>query len=474
MCMMSLSTLSPELLLFIIATISEQDLCHLVQVNRFLYEVLLPDLYRRHIKNSEKNQVGLFRAAASGNEQGTLNFLRYGANVNAFIRAYSLEEIKPWCAFSTPINIAAGVGNDTIVQMLRDHGAEIDGVQCRVPGSWFSGGQNGFTQPPILDALLSGHESTARLLLEMGSKIQGLRMYQGGLVNPAVKIGNIAMMKLLAEFGADFNSPPCQAIPLSQVADSRKTSPDTIQFLFDHGADITLVDDGTGSFLKAVIKRGNIATARLLLEHGATCPPDILKSVIASSTLDTIGLLVDYGARLDTVLFQEAIKARRTDVIQLLIDNGLDVNAILDSKGSTALHFAVRIAQQLHKSSLRRRPERYTGCMDCGEDLFDEEAKVLVRQIDTTSKLNISPPCYLPKRKREGNSEIDLLRSLIDAGADLSAVDGEGRTPLDLACMGPPLILQQLLVDNGANLEGGELSDNPIPDKVEPHHGSPS
>ncbi|KAJ5710569.1 ankyrin repeat-containing protein [Penicillium malachiteum] len=347
---MSLPTLSPELLLFIIAEISEEDLCHLIQVNRSLYDVLLPDLYRRHINNTEKNQVGLFRAVASGNEQGTLNFLRYGANVNAFLRAHSLKEINPWCAVSTPINIAAGVGNDKIVQILRDHGAEIDGVKHRVHASgWFYGGPSDFTQPPVLDAVLSGHESTARLLLEMGSRIQGLRMYQSGLVNLAVKTGNIAMMKLLAEFGADFNSPSCQAIPLSQVADSRKTSPETIQFLFDHGADINLVDDKTGSFLERVIERGNIATAQVLLEHGARCSPDILKRTIVSPTLETIRLLVKYGARLDTGLFETAIKARRADVVQLLIDNSLDVNAILDSKGSTALHFAVQLTPRLKK-----------------------------------------------------------------------------------------------------------------------------
>ncbi|KAJ5737054.1 ankyrin repeat-containing domain protein [Penicillium malachiteum] len=295
-------------------------------------------------------------------------------------------------------------------------------------------------------------------------------MYQAGLVNLAVKTGNIAMMKLLAEFGADFNSPPCQAIPLSQVADSRETSSDTIQFLFDHGADITLVDDNAGNFLKGVIKRGNIGTARLLLEHGATCPPDILKSVIASSTLDTIDLLVKYGARLDTVLFKTAIKARRTDVIQLLIDNGLDVNAILDSKGSTALHFAVEIIRRLQNRG--PRPRKRTGCGHCGDDPFDED-EVLVRRIETTPQLNISPPCSIPKKDK--NNELNLLRclmmTLIDAGADINAVDGEGRTPLDWACMGAPLTVQQLLVDNGANLEGGELSGDPIPDN-ELHHGS--
>ena len=86
--------------------------------------------------------------------------------------------------------------------------------------------------------------------------------------------------------------------------------------------------------------------------------------------------------------------------------------------------------------------------MDFGQDPMKDDG-VLVRRLYGITRLNISPPCSI--RKRNEDSELDLVRCLIDAGADINAVDGEGRTPLDWAYKGAPLSVQQLLVDNGAN-----------------------
>ncbi|KAJ6020528.1 ankyrin repeat-containing domain protein [Penicillium herquei] len=428
-------TLPPELLLLIAATTSERDLFSLIQVNSLLYNLFLPELYQHHIQKSKdrvhksKEQVGLFRAVAAGNERGTLHFLRYGANVNATTGSHSLDEPVPWYYPFTPLNVAANIGNDTLVKILLDHGAEINGVHPDdMPWTTHTGVS--FTQPPVLDALLSGHVSTVGILLEWGSPLESPCIYQGGLVNWALRTAQIAMLELLVEFGADFNIPLYDnTLPLLQGATTSNISTDLVRFLLDHGADITLVDDENGKLLNRVIKFGNIDTARLLLERGASCPPNILDSVISGCTFETIGLLAEYGIHLHDVKIKRVIIVGRLDILQLFIDEGRDVN-VRDSRGGTALHYAVELSQWL-QSTLR------------GPIHSQRPLDALVRQVEITPQLNVSARCSI--WREYDNVAIKILHCLIKAGADINAVDGRGRTPLDVACKRAPLIVQQLL-----------------------------
>ncbi|KAJ5724184.1 ankyrin repeat-containing domain protein [Penicillium malachiteum] len=453
----SLITLPPELLLLIAAATPEGDHFSLLQVSHFLYDLLLPNLYRRHIHKSEnkaiksQDQVGLFRAVAAGNERGTLHFLRYGANVNAITSRHTVDEPITWHYPFTPLNLAAVMGNDTMLKILRDHGAEINGVHPENL-AWTKRTGVNFTQPPILDALLSGHVSIARLLLEWGSPIESPRIHHGGLINWALAKAQTEMLELLVEFGLDFNVAVSEnPLPLRQVATASHISTDVVRCLLDHGADITLVDDESGGLLREVISYGNIDTARLLLERGAKHPPEILKYAIIACTFETIGLLAEYGIRLHDINLMHVINAGRLDILQLLIEEGYDVNKRYFG-GVTVLHHAVKFSKYFLSTqrgmlpNIRRRsPEQ-----------------ILLRQIETAPQRNVSPRCSV--WGYFDNVVIETLHCLIKAGADINAVDEKGRTPMDVACKRAPLVVQQLLVDNGADWKGGELPGDLIYD----------
>ncbi|KAJ5703404.1 ankyrin repeat-containing domain protein [Penicillium malachiteum] len=456
----SLITLPPELLLLIAAATPEGDHFSLLQVNHLLYDLLLPSLYRRHIHKSKdkaiksKDQVGLFRAVAAGNERGTLHFLRYGANVNSVTGPYTINEPRPWYHPLTPLNIAANMGNDTLLKILRDHGAEINGVH---PNNlaWTKRTGVYFTQPPVLDALLSEHVSTARLLLEWGSLIESPRIYHGGLVNWALEKAQIEMLELLVEFGLDFNVAVFEKpLPLFQVATASHISTDVVRCLLDHGADITLVDDEHGKLLRGVIKHGNIDTARLLLERGAKHPPKILDYAIIACTFETIDLLAEYGIRLHDINLMQVINAGRLDILQLLIEEGYDLNKRYFG-GNTALHHAVHFSKYFLSTQRGMAPHiRHR-----------HPVRVLLRQVEMAPQLNVSARCSV--WGYFDHAAIEILLCLIKGGADINAVDGKGRTPMDVACKWAPLVVQQLLVDNGADWKGGELPGDPIYDSPE-------
>ncbi|RDK42485.1 hypothetical protein M752DRAFT_300744 [Aspergillus phoenicis ATCC 13157] len=201
---MSLLALPTELLQQVAALLPDGHLSSLLQVNLHLYDVLLPCLYQRRHKSRDFARswpAGFMRAIATGNGQGTQNFLHYGADVNLVCSHHFLHQakvrIKPWFDLQMPLNVAANIGNDALVMMLLDQGAEINGVKHH----------DGFscrrTQPAIMNALLSGHIGTVWLLIEHGGDIQGRHTEGGRLVIYAVDTGKLTMLQLVKECGVD-------------------------------------------------------------------------------------------------------------------------------------------------------------------------------------------------------------------------------------------------------------------------------
>lgn len=404
-------------------------------MNRHLYEVLLPGLYQRRDESEDFTRnwpASFMRSIVTGNVQGTQNFLRYGADVNVVCSYRLLRRakvpIKPWSKLQTPLNVAANIGNDTLVLMLLDYGAKINGVHDQ---NWFF---RKLTQPPIMDALLSGHLSTVRLLLEHGSDIQSSYIKAGQLVWYAVDTGQLKMLQLLKEFGADLGIARDGVYPLHKAAESREISTDIVRFLLDNGATFTDSDHGLGGFIMNVLDMGTIDTARLLLEHGEVFPQNKLYWAILCGSPDFILLLIEYGHKPDIEWLKEAIWSLRLDLLQLLVESiGFGLR---DARGSTILHHAVERCRYKHFG-------RGTAYVTWGLTAPTS----LLRRTEIIGPQTVSPPCTI-----QGNSKYtaeDVLRYLIQIGAEVNAADNEGRTPLDLARKYAPNV-EQMLIDSGA------------------------
>jgi ankyrin repeat protein len=431
---MSLLELPTELLFLITAELeSDEDLSRLLRVNHRLYSLVLPLLYQRHLQVGILKE-GFFKSIVTGNERAVKHFLHWGADVNHVIGNVSLRlvkvPIKPWFDMQTPLNVAANVGNDALVSLLLDHGAEIHGVATNRT-------RYGKTQPAAVDALLSGHQSTVRLLLERGARLQGPDMQYGGLVNCALYSGQISMFKLLIEFGVDLNAPINNRYPLFSAVCYKGLSTAVIEFLLDHGADIVLVDDGNGGLLKEVIPSGAIDTARLLLERGASCPVDVLNSAINSCTLDTIRLLVEHGAQPDYESLMHVVRSARCDILELFIAHGVDLN-MRNPRGSTVLHSAVCMCTF---PGPRRSMGRTSHCMKT------VATHGLVNRVVLTPQ-HVGASCWQGNQRDAGE---DIVRCLIRGGADVNAMDGKRETPLYLAWKYAPPAVQQMLLDAGAD-----------------------
>lgn len=433
---MSLSKLPTELLELIATNLSNEPLSRLLQVNSRLYNTLLPYLYQRQDKMYNW-PASFMRAVATGNERGTQNFLYYGADVNIIRNYLVLHALKvpvsPWFDLQTPLNVAASNGNDAVVMMLLDHGAEINGV---VQEDW--GCRKRRTQPAVVDALLSGHESTVRILLERGSDIQGPHIEAGGLVSCAVETGQLAMLKLLTEFGAEMNIPHNGVYPLWRAVCSKRLSTDIARFLLDHGAEIAPIDEGHKRIMEQVVESGTVDTARLLLERGAIYPQDSFPYAVAYSSVDCIRLLIEYLIKPGIESLTRAIKDQRLEMVQVLLEEGFNLNT-RDSRGYTVLHYAVT------QCGFEWPTARLTGPI-----CILPARRQLVRDMKVIPTQNVSSPCRIHKIQRDNAEKI--LHYLIDKGADVNAMDGRGQTPLNLAQRYAPAA-KQILLANGAVLE---------------------
>ena len=465
---MALLDLPTELILLILPFLSETELAHLLQVHRSLYAIVLPHLYKRHLQATKTNNEGqasangFFWCIARGNIAAVQHFLNYGADVNASFTAASIRqanirpsEFVPWHVMQTPLNIAANMGNVALVSLLLSHGASVDGSPKQ--------GARLIVQPAVVDALLSGHESTLRLLLQHNSPLHDPCMERGGLVNCAVARGHMSLLKILVnEFGADLNVIWQEGVyPLNRaVSSSGARAAEIVRFMLDNGAHIRLANRGGSDdtaaghrLLNQAIRHGTIDTLRLLLDRGVVNPAiqpldnNIFRTwIIERCTAEAVRLLHEHGyfsaldiSQDDTLMI--AVRARRGDILQLFIDRGaVDLNAKLTRGGSTLLHTAVvrckpvgeAQARSMIRCSFRGRGSPPLASSD-----------MLVRKIEPDLDSQVVASRCMSEKVEKCTPE-EIVRCLICGGADVNALDARGLSPLDLAEKCSPAVWQML------------------------------
>jgi ankyrin repeat protein len=222
----------------------------------------------------------------------------------------------------TPLLFAARDGRSREAALLLEAGADVE-----------LGEANDIR--PLLMALLNNQLDAARLLLAHGADVNASDFWGRSPLFAAVEYRNLdmnnrdqdspttndvdrepllAMIRELVEHGADVN------------AQTREVPPSR-RWLYSLG-DVSWVDfTGQTPFLRAALS-GDVATMRLLLEHGAD--PNL------ATPAGTTPLMAAAGV--NWVVAQTYTESPRSqlDAVQLCLDHGADVNAA-NSMGLTAL-----------------------------------------------------------------------------------------------------------------------------------------
>ncbi|THZ18728.1 purine and uridine phosphorylase, partial [Aureobasidium pullulans] len=372
---------------------------------------------------------------------------------------------------STPLALAAESGHGDVVQYLLDKHANVN----LTPENW----SNTVPTPngtALRSAAANGHIAIAANLLKHGAHINALGRLGTALASAADLSGNIEMVRMLLDNGAEVESQDGQGRTALQVAASNGSC-DIMAELLERRADINA--RGTdGSALAQAAKGGHIAAVEMLLERGAdinargTDGTALTQAAMGGHTA-AVEMLLERGAKLDIeegmalTALQVAAFYGHKDVVQRLLISKADVNA--SCSGGSVLSLAIAYCEE-DALEFVSYPEYFDeplnmGMMNVGRyhprsrngvvDSFVTMLCSVDASATWTKQLSETVALAVEKNRKE------IVQLLLENGANINGSDScVSPTPLQMAILGGNTSMIEILLDAGADLQvPGEYLD---------------
>ena len=366
----------------------------------------------------------------------------------------------------TPLHFAAIYGHTGISQYLLDNGADTKAQDI-----------SGAT--PLHEAVRYGNAEIARELLEKGANVNGqdsLGKTPLLLLVPQEKQKEI--YSLLLSSGANVNHKDMYGDTILHVASMSKIPPETLLLFTEAGADINIRNKKGLTPIATSIEHGQAAQVNFFASNGADIhaedarkntpltsvlyrKDDMYKSLVIkqnASSVDSEG---------NTPLLVALKKGAAFDKIQYIADLDANVNA-RNRNGESALFVAVQKNNR-----------------EAGELLLSRNADIFAANTQNISPLRLSlesqngsqewlvNSATIRARDGSGNSVLhyasewnlpnSVMSFLIQKGADINAVNGNGETPLFSAAKADNPDSIDLLVKSGASLNARDnLGSSPL------------
>lgn len=226
--------------------------------------------------------------------------------------------------------------------------------------------------------------------------------------------GNIELVRCLIEAGADVNGGNSEEqntrLPLDIAIEECNT--ELVSLLLDAGARVKWPDRSPFQPLISAAYMGESEIMELLLSAGAE-----VNATDNSGSTALLEALYDEDIPLDTVL----------DIVETLLDAGADVNsAIIDTDGGSSSFRGLTVLERA---------------------VFRGSISITTILLDIGAKLTEATLYYAA----ESNNE-ELVRILLDAGADVNGRARYGHTALKAAATNQNIELTKVLLKRGANV----------------------
>jgi ankyrin repeat protein len=266
----------------------------------------------------------------------------------------------------------------------------------------------------------------------------------------AIRNNDLTRLSALAGEGADVNAKDGHGeTPLMYAA--FVGSLDAMKFLIEKGADVNAQNSFGSTAL--IWSATDLAKVRLLTDHGANVNlaskkgrTALLVAAMSDHSADIVKLLMAKGADLKAVDFLKTTPLRAaalgsdTETIRMLIDAGVDVNAA-DLPGITPLMMAAGWSGNLRAVQMLLAKGANVNAVS--RPVMGLPVKNGASEFGSLTALIMAAPFGPP----------ELIRTLLDAGADVNARDVRGMTPLMLAVatdhQSPAII--RMLLEHGAD-----------------------
>jgi ankyrin repeat protein/L-ascorbate metabolism protein UlaG (beta-lactamase superfamily) len=363
-----------------------------------------------------------------------------------------LESRNEWGA--TPLIAAAFSGQFDVLVFLHSQGADLGAAHER-------GGT------ALHFASLYGHTDIVKFLVDAGADVS-IRDDEGfAPVNYACYKGRLEMIEMLGSKGASLKHEGEAGISSFHSA-AYGGQAEVVHFLADKGYDPNAGLDQHGHIaLMAAAYNRDPKVAQALIERGADVDATnddgitALHRAALFSADEVAALLIDAGAEVDvrdssgeTPLITAAYGSPKT--VALLISRGADPN-VIDKNGVTALVAGIRSGEKEVVDLLLASgadPEAGGATLPlyaaAREGRVDFVSALLAAGADRDVSNNRSgwTPLHISAIKGYG----EIVRLLIDAGANVNLEDLEGNTPLLLASKYENRGVAKLLIAGGGRV----------------------
>ncbi len=357
----------------------------------------------------------------------------------------------------TPLHEAATIGSAAVVSALLRAGAKPDAAY-------------GEGETALMLAARSGNLDSVKLLLEANADVNAAEKFRGqtalmlaanenhaAVVKALLAAGALpntrsveyTFQKLTGGAGGIIHDRPQGGITALMLA-ARQGALEAGTALVAGGADLTLEEPQYGfTAMQTAIFNGHYAFAKMLIEKGAPVNDGSLYIVIEMRNL------AKYTNRPNPPETENGVG--HLDVLKLLVEKGADVNArytktvpprqaqgnINVAPGSTALYRAVR---SIDLASVKL--------------LVDAGANPSLALTDGSTPLMAAAGLGAPRGGDEEvteagdrNDPVDVMKVLVDKGADVNAANDAGMTPMHYAVQRGVDRIIEYLASKGARFD---------------------
>ncbi|KAH9055793.1 ankyrin repeat-containing domain protein [Lactarius deliciosus] len=321
---------------------------------------------------------------------------------------------------ATPLHLASRHWRFEISRLLLEHGANANARDARGRSLLHELSQN---DPYIPREWPSGVKlqyvlSIAKLLLEYGVDVNALDKDHATPLHFASSYGMLELARLLLDHGAKVNAENALGqTPLHLVSQSESffdEDPNIARLLLKLGTDVNARDKDQATSLHFACSHGNFETALVLLDHGAEVNA---QDVDRQTPLHRVSL---------------AFNNTNPSIAQLMLERGADVNA-RDKDQATPLHLAC-----------------YMSRFETAQVLLAHGAKADTQNADGQTPLHqISQILLAVTDDQEASGSVRLL---LECGVGINALDNHQETPLHVACSKGIFKIAQVLIDHGADV----------------------
>ncbi len=336
----------------------------------------------------------------------------------------------------TPLSLAAEEGATEIMQILLGPGPEAgtsaDGEDKEAASAPSIGSGALFT------AIENGNVALVRLLVEAGADVNAAEGFGGNTpLHEAVEQGDAEIVKILVAAGADVEAEGfMRRTPLSLAAEEGAT--EIMQILLGPGPEADTSADGEDKEAASVPSMGSEA----------------LFTAIENDDVEMVRVLVEAGADVNAAEgfggntpLHEAVEKGDAEIVKILVAAGADVEAEGFMSRTPLSLAAEEGATEIMLILLGPGPEAGTSA-----DGEDKEAA------------SVPPMGSEALFTAIENDDVEMVRVLVEAGADVNAAEGfGGNTPLHEAVEKGDAEIVKILVAAGADVEAeGFMSRTPL------------